>query len=267
MAILGKLFKSERGQSMTEFALVALFAVVIFGLFRGSDLLSMSKNTYNNVGNYLSGTPTSEQAIHKYGTMSNTNLRQSVSNDVRIAMDDATLRNIAGAFLGKTKDEINAMLASPISDTNFTYKYKPNGPLNQGILLFDYYIDSADEDGAVKTRIANGVTAKDNLLNWMQGNYTEFSSTQMQVESDNRYFFSDDLIDKNGILSATPQQPGEYAVSVRCAFEIDQTTKTVSAVQIYATRNKEDTYKPKDWVRDVTQGLGENGNMNIRVTK
>ena len=57
-------------------------------------------NSYNGVGSYLSSTPTSEQAINKYGALSNSELREAVSNQERIAMDDATLRNIAGAFFG-----------------------------------------------------------------------------------------------------------------------------------------------------------------------
>lgn len=262
MAILGKLFKSERGQSMTEFALVALFAVVIFGLFRGSDLLSMAKNTYNNVGSYLSGT-----SLPDYGTMSNTELRQTVSNDVRIAMDDTTLRNIARAFLGKTKAEIKEMMLSSKRNTANFNPYNPTGKLNQGNLLFDYYIrDTGDGEGNVRTEFNNGLVAKDNLLNWMQGNYeTNYQSNQTQLFSDSRYFFSDDLIDKNGILSGTPQQTGVYTVSVRCTFEF--VDNKASAVQIYATRNKEDSNNKGEWVRDVTQGLGENGNMNIRVTK
>lgn len=257
---LQKILCRENGQSMVEWALVALFVVGIVYMFRESNILPQVTKSYNNVGSYLSSTPTSEQAINKYGALSNSELRETVSNQERIAMDDATLRNIAGAFLGKTKTEINAML---MSSAKFD-KYIPGGALNQGNLLFDYYIDGTGDNGSVKTRFDNGLVAKDNLVNWMQGNYTEYQSTQKQMTSDNRYFFSDDLIDPKGIVSGTPPQVGIYAVSVRCTFEFDTAGKA-KAVQIYATRNKKDSNNSNNWVRSETEGLGDNGKMNIRV--
>jgi hypothetical protein len=98
----------------------------------------------------------------------------------------------------------------------------------------------------------------------MQGNYTQYPSTQKEMTSDNRYFFSDDLIDPKGIVSGTPPQVGTYAVSVRCTFEFDTAGKA-KAVQIYATRNKKDSNNSNNWVRSETEGLGDNGKMNIRV--
>ena len=254
-----QILEGEKGQSLTEWALVAVFAVGLFFLFRGSGLLSQVKESYNDVGSYLSGTQTTEQAIQKYGTLSNAELMQSVDNAARIAMDDATLRNIAGAFLGKTQTEIRAML---MKDANFS-PYNPKGQLNQGNLLFDYYIENTGENGAVKTSFNNGLVAKDNLLNWMQGNYTDFQSNQAQLVADNRFFFSNDLIDPSGVLNGTEHQAGNYAVSVRCSFEF--TNNKVSAVQIWAARNKEDSNNKGKWIRNETQGV--NGTMNIKVTE
>ena len=164
--------------------------------------------------------------------------------------------------MGKTQSEINAML---MSNANFTAKYNPNA-LNQGTLLFDYYINSTGdgENGSVKTRFDNGVVAKDNLVNWMQGNYTQYSSTQKQMESDNRYFFSDDLIYTQGVYNHAiieANKNDSYAVSVRCAFEFDKTTGKANAVQIWATRNAQAANG--SWIRDMTQGI--NGDMSIRV--
>lgn len=263
---LRQILQGEKGQSLTEWALIALFVVGLVYIFRESSLLPQLSSAYDSVGSYLSGTPTANQAINKYGRISNTELMQ-VDNAQRIALDDATLRNIAGAFLGKSKSEIQAMLtSSPRFD-----KYNPSGALNQGNLLFDYYIRSTGdgEDGTVRTEFDNGLVSKDNLLNWMQGNYTTFDSNQKALASDNRYFFSNDLIDPYGIMNPTDpeHQEGIYAVSVRCTFEFD-TAGNVTAVQIWATRNKKDT-RPgagsNSWVRDETEGV--NGKMNIRVTK
>lgn len=260
------ILRGEKGQSLVEWALVALFVVGIVYMFRNANILEQVTKSYNGVGSYLSSTPTSEQAVNKYGTLSNTELREAVSNQERIAMDDATLRNIAGAFLGKTKTEIQAMLLQNNGDPKIS-TYNSKGALNQGTLLFDYYIENTGngENESVKTRFANGFIAKDNLLNWMQGNYTEYPSTQKELTSDNRYFFSDDLIDPKGIVSGTPPQAGDYAVSVRCAFDFDKTTGQATAVHIWATRNKADDTKPNSWVRSETEGLGQNGKMNITV--
>jgi hypothetical protein len=258
---LQKILRGEKGQSLVEWALVALFVVGIVYMFRNAQILPQVSNAYNGVGSYLSSTPTSEQAINKYGALSNSELREAVSNQERIAMDDATLRNIAGAFLGKTQTEIRAML---MSQPNWNAKYDRNA-LNQGTLLFDYYINSTGdgENGSVKTRFDNGVVAKDNLVNWMQGNYTQYPSTQKQMESDNRYFFSDDLIYTQGVYNHAiieDNKDDSYAVSVRCAFEFDKTTGKAKAIQIWATRNAQ---VDGSWVRDMTQGI--NGDMSIRV--
>jgi hypothetical protein len=259
---LQKILRGEKGQSLVEWALVALFVVGIVYMFRNAQILPQVSNAYNGVGSYLSSTPTSEQAINKYGALSNSELREAVSNQERIAMDDATLRNIAGAFLGKTQTEIRAML---MSQPNWNAKYDRNA-LNQGTLLFDYYINSTGdgENGSVKTRFDNGVVAKDNLVNWMQGNYTQYPSTQKQMESDNRYFFSDDLIYTQGVYNHAiieANKNDSYAVSVRCAFEFDKTTGKAKAIQIWATRNAQ--AKDGSWIRDMTQGI--NGDMSIRV--
>lgn len=266
---LQKILCRENGQSMVEWALVALFVVGIVYMFRESNILPQVTKTYNSVGSYLSNVPTPEsnyitlkQAIDKYGSMSNSEMREAVTNQERIAVDDVTLQNIAGVFLGKTKTEIQAML---VSKPTFEAKYNPNN-LGQGNLLFDYYINSTGdgENETVKTSFKNGLVAKDNLINWMQGDYTIKQSTQKELESDKRYFFSDDLIDPKGIVSGTPPQAGDYAVSVRCAFEFDNNGRA-TAVQIWATRNKADDYKPGYWVRSETEGLGQNGKMNIWV--
>lgn len=244
-----QLLQEEKGQSLTEWALVAVFAVGLFFLFRDSALLSMAKDTYNNVGSYLSSA-----SLPDYGTMSNTELRQKVSNDVRIAMDDTTLRNIARAFLGKTEAQVKEMmLSSKRNSANFK-PYNPTGKLNQGNLLFDYYIrDTGDGEGNVRTEFNNGLVAKDNLLNWMQGNYTDYPSNKKTLESDNRYFFSNDLIDPSGVLNGTAHQAGEYAVSVRCTFDYDA-AGNVNSVRIWATRNKKDDYS-NNWIRNETDGL------------
>ena len=262
---LQKILRGEKGQSLVEWALVALFVVGIVYMFRDSNILSQVTKSYNSVGSYLSSTPTSEQAINKYGALSNSELQEAVSNQERIAMDDATLRNIAGAFLGKTKTEIKDMLLQNNGDPKIS-TYNPNGALNQGTLLFDYYIDSTGdgENESVKTRFANGFIAKDNLVNWMQGNYTQYPSTQKEMTSDNRYFFSDDLIYTQGVYNHAiieANKNDSYAVSVRCAFEFDKTTGKANAVQIWATRNAQ--AKNGSWIRDMTQGI--NGDMSIRV--
>lgn len=256
---LRQILLGEKGQAMTEFALVALFVVGMVYMFRESSLLSQLSSTYNSVGSYLSSTPTMNQAISKYGKISNTKLMQ-VDNAQRIALDDATLRNLAGAFLGKSKSELAEMF---IGTPNYN-KYNATGELNQGNLLFDYYIRNTGDNGAVKTEFSGEMVSKDNLLNWMQGNYTTFDSKQKTLESDSRYFFSNDLIDPYGIEGNTVQNGEVWAVSVRCAFEFDQ--GKVSAVQIWATRNKRDTspHPSTTWLRHETAGV--NGKMNIRVT-
>ena len=76
---LQKILRGEKGQSLVEWALVALFVVGIVYMFRDSNILSQVTKSYNGVGSYLSSTSTSEQAINKYGTLSNSALRAAVS--------------------------------------------------------------------------------------------------------------------------------------------------------------------------------------------
>lgn len=256
---LQQLLLGEKGQSLIEWALVSLLVVGLVYMFQESSLLPQLSNAYDNVGSYLGNTPTNQQTVSKYGSISNTELRQ-VDNAERIAMDDATLRNLAGAFLGKTKSELETMF---MKTPNYN-KYNPNGQLNQGNLLFDYYIRSTGdgENEAVRIEFAGEVVSKENLLNWMQGNYTAYASTEKQRESDQRYFFSNDLIDSHGIDGNTVQSESVWAVCVRCCFEFDNTGK-VSAVQIWATRNTQKNGS-NEWLRDLADGV--DGKMNIRVT-
>ena len=245
-----RIWLGEKGQSMTEFALVVLFVVGIFYLFRESSLLPQVKNAYESVGSYLGSTPSHDKVIQNYSTISKTDLMQ-VSNEQRIAMDRATLENLASAFLGKSQQKVKAML---MSSPKFE-PYNPKAALNQGNLLFDYYIISTGdgENSTVRTKFDNGLVSKDNLLNWMQGNYTDYPSNKKTLESDNRYFFSNDLIDPSGVLNGTAHQAGEYAVSVRCTFDYDA-AGNVNSVRIWATRNKKDDYS-NNWIRNETDGL------------
>ena len=250
MTKLRQILRGEKGQSLTEWCLVALLALGVFLLFRESSLLTQAKNTYDNVGSYLSGTTKTAQNLSKYGTISNTELMQ-VANEERISLDQKTLENLAGAFIGKTKNEIRAML---IKDPNFN-KYDAGKELNQGNLLFDYYIEKTGdgEDGAVQTRFGNTMVSTDNLLNWMQGNYTSFDTKNNALTMDNRLFYSNDVIDPSGVMNGTVHEEGTYAVSVRCTFNFDKSGK-VESVQIWATRNKQKK-GTNTWIRNETDGL------------
>ncbi|BAL81738.1 hypothetical protein SELR_00300 [Selenomonas ruminantium subsp. lactilytica TAM6421] len=260
MSRLRQIVQGEKGQSVVEWGLVALFAVGMFFMFHDSSLLPQVSKTYDRVGSYLSGTPLSStiptaEDIIRYGTISNTELSK-VDNAQRIALDEASLRNLARAFLGKDASASSGMFINDLKFKN--YKYNSEKGLKQGILLFDYNIKSTGENGAVKTEFSGNEVSKDNIVNWLEGNYTISSEKNKTLESDQRYFFSDDLIDPYGIKDNTVQNNETWAVSVRCAFEVSQ--GKVSAVHIWASRNKKDKSNnkvdyPDGWIRQGAEGL------------
>lgn len=265
---LGKLMKNEQGQGLTEFALVALFAVVLAGAFYTSDLRSYAKNTYEQVAAYVGGVPTYsavapgyEQKVSDYGDLSNSAL-QSISNAERIEMDKIGMANLGRAFLGKTKQEINAMLNNT-NENLLTGKsfdpYNTQRGLSQGVLLFDYYIVGTGDNGAVQVKFDKSKANPEDIINWMQGNYTQGDTNVKTQIVDGRYFFSNDTIDASGGMADTGRLADfTYAVCVRCTFTFDSEGKADS-VRLWTTRNTE--YPKGTWVRYQCEGLD---NVTVR---
>lgn len=265
---LAKLMKNEQGQGVTEFAMVALLALVMAGAFYYSNMGTYARETYEEVAAYLSGVSTyssvaptyGEQASY-YGSLSSSSL-QNISNSERVEMDQLGMYNIGRAFLGKTKQEINAMLNNT-NENLLTGKafdpYNPKNGLSQGVLLFDYYILGTGDDGAVQVKFDKSKANPEDIINWMQGNYT-YSDTNVRTQVlDGRYFYSNDTLEASGGMADTGRlADATYAVCVRCTFTFDSEGKADS-VRLWTTRNTE--YPKGTWVRYQCEGLD---NVTVR---
>ncbi|SHK39443.1 hypothetical protein SAMN05216582_103100 [Selenomonas ruminantium] len=249
--------QNETGQVLTEFALVVVFILGIVGIIYNSGLDLHSQTLYEKVVSYLQGTPTYSQAVSTYGTISNEELRK-IDNNERIVMDQTALENLARAFLGKNKETIRSMLDNTGTNIDSGFAaYNPNKGLSQCMLLFDYYIKNTGdgENAQVKTKFDNAKAHPQDIINWMQGNYTEQNTNDKSMTSNSRYFFSDDLIDPSGVLHDEEHEAGEYAVSVRCAFTWDS-NQNATSVRIWATRNKKkNNTNPVEWLRYEADGM------------
>lgn len=118
-------------------------------------------------------------ALANWATMDKYHLLTEISSAQRLHADQEALRNLANAFLGKAKSEIQTMLGK----TSFN-----NDPLG-------HYIEGVDENGNVSTKFtpysANPNLNANKLANWLQG-----SDTEQIYDSTKRYLFSDYAVQK-----------------------------------------------------------------------
>lgn len=252
--------RSQKGQGITEYAVI-LAIVVGLGLLLVHGVWGTSlRGLLNSVGEALSGETTTSynEALSGYGTLSNNDLMQ-ISNEERIAIDQSAIRNLSSRFLGLTKAELkNVLNDQNLKDSNFAYR--ADGPLNQGVLLFDYYIDNTGNgDGeSVATRFQSERATPEDMIQWMQGNYEGTGATAKTFSDNSRYLFSNDVIDPYGVARGAANA-GVHAVSCRATFTFNGEGGTVDSVRTYVTRNIKVN---GTWQRETCDGL-----MDIIVTQ
>lgn len=236
----------EKGQSLTEFALLMCFAVVIFLIVYNSGIRDTASNAYNMAGQTLSPSFSYIDAIAEYGTMSNAELQQ-VDNGTRLAIDQSTLTTLGGKFIGMSKSELSALLNNASNDSL----------TNKGCILFDYeIIKTGNNDGDVIIKLReNGQASASNLeaLQWMKGNYDTKSSDYSRASQNmsTRLFFSDDTIDPNGPVNGQYNDKGSHSATIRATFHFDANNK-VDKVNVYMTRSVNISGQ---WKRENCDGL------------
>ena len=93
-----QLIAGERGQGMTDYALILLFVLLIVAVINSSNLRQSALNVYAKVGLAISGEVTYADALERYGSVSNTELRQ-VENTSRVSMDKEAITAALDACL------------------------------------------------------------------------------------------------------------------------------------------------------------------------
>ena len=255
--------RKQAGQGVVEYALLLAFVVGIGLLMTNSGLGTSIQNVFARVAAALGGESgesggemTYAQALAQYGQMSMSDLR-NIDNAERIALDRAALMNLTRHFLGMTKEELKSILhQNPDARTD-----KP------GLLLFDYdVIKTGDEEpnGAVVIRNRDNLGNEPDanlMMDWLQGNSgtegnTYFDSSR---QANTRYFFSDDTLSPNGVLSNSNTPSGAHSATVRAYFTFGSDGR-VDSVTTTVYRNIQNNQGK--WERDKCEGL-----QDITVTR
>ena len=220
---------TEKGQGIVEYALLLAFVVALATMLNGVGLASAVKDTFDKVASLLSGDSNYALMLNKYGNVGRRSLvnlsdeknsdgkytivSDIVPNDERIAADETALENLANFFMDKDmkylRDEVfnkqwgnnteNTLLTKDIKFFNYDdknsveYHYDANaGTYTQGTnyVSMSPTLNSASYD-------ANDV------VHWLQGDYSGYknsnsSYTTNGYDSNNRYFYSNSVIDPNG---------------------------------------------------------------------
>lgn len=210
------LLSQERGQSLTEFALLLCFVAALMLSINWDGFRDNAGNAYLKLASSV-GTETSTTHhvdISEYATMSTSELRRQVNNEVRLEEDIKTLKKLGGKFIGLTMAQLKDIFAVDNNNegllTGTTKFTVDNKSVPRGVIVFDYSIANTGDDGddlSIKLRAnGNGSANNKEVMQWMTGNYETSSSPKVVEYISNRVFYSDEAIEKSPFEGITKEQ-------------------------------------------------------------
>ena len=250
-----QLISRENGQSMVEMALLMCFAVAVFLAINWDGLRDSAGGAYQKMADSM-GTKLSRAEIEDaYSRMSTSDLEKNIKNAERIAADKATITALGEFLLTLNKSEIKELFYWTGNDDRLTGKdsSKPGG--KPGVALFDYSIDNPGDKGeALRIKLRKndaGYLSNQQAIQWMQGNFDKNKANYPKPEGKfeyayNRFFYSDDTINKNPVENVT----GEQSATLWATFTFDG--NDVTAVKLSMTRSYQKNGK---WERISCDGL------------
>jgi len=265
---------NRKGQGIVEYAILLAVIVGLAVLLNDGSISNEVKGSFDSVAALFRGEDVQGQGQSGYVALNKRGKNQLrdyttgqdlVDDKLRIEADQATLVNIAGFFMGKTKAEVKAAIGGS------------DGSATQGTLLLDYK-DWTEEgsytNGDIKTGLSDytkyGTTPSDHtngrIYNWMQGDYgTNGYNSDYDYDAGTRYLVSNYMINPN---EATPQ--GENAKwidnrSVRVVLTYDSNGQ-VSESRAYITRGERGTDNSGIRELDVKMSYDSNGNTTWHQT-
>ena len=265
-------FFNRKGQGIVEYAVLLAVIVGLAVLLNDGSISGEVKGSFDSVAALFRGEDVQGQGQSGYVALNKRGKNQLhdyttgqdlVDDALRIEADQATLVNIAGFFMGKTKEEVKAAIGDYGTNT-------------QGTLLLDYR-DWTEEGGYTNGDIKTGLndntkwsTPKDatnqRIYNWMQGDYgANGYNSDYNYDAGTRYLVSNYMINPN---EATPQ--GENAKwidnrSVRVVLTYDSNGQ-VSESRAYITRGERGTDNSGIRELDVKMSYDSNGNTTWHQT-
>ena len=265
-------FFNRKGQGIVEYAVLLAVIVGLAVLLNDGSISGEVKGSFDSVAALFRGEDVQGQGQSGYVALNKRGKNQLhdyttgqdlVDDSLRIEADQQSLVNIAGFFMGKTKEEVKAAIGDYGTNT-------------QGTLLLDYR-DWTEEGGYTNGDIKTGLndntkwsTPKDatnqRIYNWMQGDYgANGYNSDYDYDAGTRYLVSNYMINPN---EATPQ--GENAKwidnrSVRVVLTYDSNGQ-VSESRAYITRGERGTDNSGIRELDVKMSYDNNGNTTWHQT-
>lgn len=249
------LLSQERGQSLTEFALLLCFVAALMLAINWDGFRDNAGNAYLKLASSV-GTETSTTHhvdISEYATMSTSELRQ-IDNAERIAIDKATMTALGEFLLTLNKSDI----ANLFPGTNESRWTGTDGSGKPGVALFDYCIENAGDNGeALKVKLRHndaGYLSNQQAIQWLQGNYDKntepYKGNKSEIVS-NRFFYSNDAIDPRPQAHLTK---GEQSATLWAAFTFDS-GGNVTSVKLSMSRSYQENGNSGAWKRTNCKGL------------
>ena len=181
----------EKGQGIVEYALLLAFVVGIAMMLNGANLGGAVKDTFDKVAAVLGGEKKYADLLKEWGKLNRSDL-MNIDNEKRIKTDQEALANIAGFFVGKTRDFKDDIIGSAVDGEGWT-------------LLVDYIDKTGDSDNLNVSKGTDRTNGR--IFNWMQGDYGEYQEKNgkyVEVKdsydstfknNEQRYLFSNSMIE------------------------------------------------------------------------
>ena len=109
----------EKGQGIVEYALLLAFVVGIAMMLDGANLGGAVKDTFDKVAAVLGGEKKYADLLKEWGKLNRSDL-MNIDNEKRIKTDQEALANIAGFFVGKTRDFKDDIIGSAVDGEGWT---------------------------------------------------------------------------------------------------------------------------------------------------
>ena len=256
----------QKGQSMVELALLMCFAVAVFLGINWDGLRDSAGGAYLKMASSMGTKPSPTEMVEgstetyaekeaRYKRMSTEELRKT-DNAERIEMDKANIAALGEFLLTLNKSEIEQLFYWTGNDDRLTGKdsSKPGG--KPGVALFDYSIDNTGDNGeALRIKLRKndaGYLSNQQAIQWMQGNFDKNKANYPKPEGKfeyayNRFFYSDDTINKNPMKNVT----GEQSATLWATFAFDG-DGNVTSVTLNMTRSYQEN---GEWKRTTCYDL------------
>lgn len=243
----------QKGQGIIEYALLLSFVVGIAMLLNGANLGGAVKDTFDSVANLLAGNSSNSSSSTNTYAQRTSQWRQYATDkelldnttpEERLKSDQELLVSIGEMFLGQKLSDVESMLAQYnthiaygtvedptgyIWNSRSKYTNPADATMNESddVTLFKYQ-DPKNSDQMIYAKndsTHNYAQAAEMIT---QGTVKASDFDPITLSANQRVFYSDDMIDQG------------YARKLNARFGVDENTKEITSVHLYARRDSND---------------------------